>query len=121
MYDNADRHIYLYAKGWYETTDPIDDLKTILAKRSNLKKEWVSLSDIQGKLIDIVFDVFEKEGLNRSWFRSFVVDCSKEDIVTACIAVIQNSRTRAFGVDLGDPDPNVLPIYISDVGIGGLK
>ena len=53
---NHDSHIYLYAKGHYQKTDTIEDLKVILGHRSGTPADCISRKDIMDVLCKIVWE-----------------------------------------------------------------
>ena len=105
--NNADRHIYLYAKGWYERNNKLEDMKIIIGERSGLLPEWVSKLDIETVLIHLTWKHIQKGG--EYLFSSFVAHCINDNIVIACLSILAIQNIADIGFDLGQPDYNLLP------------
>jgi hypothetical protein len=108
-YDQSDRHIYLYAKYWYQRTNILDDLRKIVSVRCAFPLEHTTKRDVEEILLDIVYDIFEREGFSRYGFTQFIRDCGKNSVIDTCLSFIAVSEMSTFEIDLGKPDPNVLP------------
>lgn len=120
MADKLDnnRHFYLYAKHHYQETEMFEDLKTIMAHYCGGKKEHMRNQDIMGKLGELAY-----VHLNESIFRVFIDNVSSDPLFpndpvlptqeVVCKQLLYILRFRTVGeipFELGQPDPNVLPI-----------
>ena len=50
---NPDSHVYLYAKGWYERKDVVEDLKQIFGKRNAMDPEYFTEEELVSMLLNI--------------------------------------------------------------------
>jgi len=66
---NYNSEIILYAKGWYEGTDLISDLKLICGKRSGCNPEHISENDIINTLLYIIE---EHKNIDMRFFVNFI-------------------------------------------------
>ena len=105
--DNTDRHIYLYAKGWYQRNDKLNDMKIIIGERSALLPRDVSRFDVESILMHLVWKHIQKQ--SEYLFSSFVAHCLNDDLITACLYVLMIQDVNDIGFDLGQPDYNLLP------------
>jgi hypothetical protein len=112
FYNDCDRHVYLYAKHHYEKSDDIvADLQKIIGERNCIDPKDVHLSEIYEVLLSISYDVLMREKrLLKYQLIDFVTDCNNRGIILACLRVIQNSLIAPMDIDLGEADPNILPI-----------
>lgn len=72
--DNADRHIFLYAKGWYERKDIMQDLKIIVAERCGLDPKYISDLDVLRVIIGVVYPYIN----SANKFSYFLLECFKD-------------------------------------------
>jgi len=107
-FDSADRHIYLYAKNWYEITDSLNDLKVLVGKRCAIDPNLVTQNDVENILLEIVYDIFEREGFHQHGFIDFVFKCRKNSIIDTALGIIAISEMKKHNIDLGKPDSNIL-------------
>jgi len=105
---NADTHIYLYAKGHYQTNDILEDLRQIVAHRSNL-----SPTDVSNRLIVLV--VAEVAYSHIKGEQAFVelvsklADCRNvREFLKVLLVPILLCKTA--GLNLGKSDSSVLPL-----------
>ena len=73
--NNCNRHIYLYAKNWYKSTDIVEDLKIICAERcgqytpkyhditnpEEVEKSKVSVNDVMIVLTNIIYPYIKEQ------------------------------------------------------------
>lgn len=131
---NCDSHIYLYAKGWYERTDPIEDLKVLYGKRSGIDAEYISISDICFCLITLVskhafktkhqihefisdiapdnvwrvwkFDTNGKGG----WFGEGIEYDYWKAVISKCLSILCMVEIKDIENGLDEPDYSLLPM-----------
>ena len=105
---NEQRHLFLYAKCWYEKTNTVEDLKKIVAHICGLETRFVQESDIVYWLVECTREIFAKNTykladlLNR-WFRG-------DNIIDALLAMMSVMNIDEMGEHIGDPDPKILPL-----------
>jgi len=124
--DQADRHIYLYAKGHYQKSDMVEDMKVLLCERSGSKH--ITTEDIIIVLSSLVYPYIE----NQYRFRHFLADLDPESywkwqcdisdqytfqkaLISKCLAVLSMVKVmegKKVIMDLGNPDSGVLPIKV---------
>jgi len=123
MFDQADRHIFLYAKGHYAHSDVITDLKILIGRRNALEPKYVSVNDIMTVLLEITLP-----HVNKSQMKNFIMDLApgrkflfyngdkysfNESVIHQCLCVLALTKVCDHGnilMDLGDPDPSILPL-----------
>jgi hypothetical protein len=118
--ENYDRHIYLYAKHWYKVTDRYNDLKIIVAKRCGLDAEHVSKEDIIQVILPIVEKYVKLSEFvinllpSNTRFRDNLTiedNLLNECLITLSLTEIKDSSGNYLpGMNIGDPDPNILPL-----------
>lgn len=127
MFDKADSHIILYAKGWYKKTDVIKDLQIIYGKRNNISLEFpIPPIEILSMLSDLIVSLDLLHGGEK--FPTFLLKCFSplnpllpykntttikkviEVILSELkfIRVIDNSGEKI--IDLDQPDSSILPL-----------
>jgi len=105
---NDIRHLYLYAKGHYERSNKIDDLKIIVGVISWVYPEFIIEKDIHIWLLKEVYKYLCTE----DDFISFLNDdmFNKKDLIDRCLSVLKFQRISDIDIELGKPDPNILPL-----------
>jgi hypothetical protein len=99
---NQYTHFYLYAKCWYARSNNLeDDLKTIAADYSAIKKEHVNINDIKLILSYAVYPLLKTEYA----FIEFMSKVELRGILSACLAEMSVAKIS----DLGKPNFNILP------------
>lgn len=131
---NLDSHIFLYAKGHYERSDVIKDLKVIVGQRCGIEPEDITTTDVIEVVLAVTIPhVRRSEHLLREFIlglretRYWEVSPGQKDpytfdkaLLRRCLSVL--SMTMVKGKDgeilipLDDPDPAILPLkaYKSD-------
>lgn len=126
--ENSMRHFLLYAKGHYEKSDLMTDMKQIAAHRAQMKPEHIRESDILFLLLGEV----ERLAAKKEHFLQQFVTRIREDfvvwpallrtpriptldevIVTACLGELATAKVKdgtTVYLNLGEPDPAVLPL-----------
>lgn len=128
-FNDFDNHIILYAKGWYkESSDVMEDVRTIVAKVSLLERKYVSDTDIVMLVADTMYKIFAIEPMTmgdrdtlykevwRDWspgkFGSPKHSLTAADIVTSHLSVIRHRNfTCCPPLKL---DPEILPLDKED-------
>jgi len=121
---NWNTHFYLYAKGHYQKTDLIEDLKKVFAKRSAVPLECCQPRDVAIALLELAWKHIAESGNPEYQFIEFISRLSPVDIfgqerwsggdgfwkvlLNDCLPVLRN--TKVAGLDLGEADPKVLPL-----------
>ena len=125
---NESRHFYLYAKGWYETTDVLADLRKVYDHA--MGHDLGSANDVLRKLLHITAPFIDErtfvEFANNihplnAWQVGSPIDTddgvfgpSVEDYWTrcarACMSLIRFQEIKNIDCELGLPDPEVLPL-----------
>ncbi len=118
--NSFDRHITLYAKGWYEKKDIMNDLKTIMNKISvgtaystdvyeQVMDTFLKLSPLEARKAEI----FWKDLFFNHCIRTNKEDISPEDMVGYLLEFIDSihiaDRQGNKIVELGKADYNILP------------
>jgi hypothetical protein len=103
-----DRHIYLYAKGWYERSNSLTDMKKIMGERCGLLPDHIREGDIKLVLLDIVWQFLSKK--NDYCFRQFMSHCEECGVIQGCLIQLALTEINEIGFDLGKPDSNILPV-----------
>lgn len=114
---NPNTHFYLYAKNHYKKQEIIQDLMLITANYAGIPNDLVRPSDVVTVLSGVVRQEIErgeiKEGMTlENVVEQIVSNNSKDDIYqNVCKALLTVlALARIKGLDLGEPDPNILPI-----------
>lgn len=125
---NVDTHIYLYAKYHYQVSgDIIDDLKVIIGERCCIDSEHVTKRNIIDVLVSVVLDqilthcnakhrlmdFFDGIDPNNVWKVGGTVEESYDlGVIRKCLSVLRLTKVKHIP-NLGDPDPNLLPLSIN--------
>jgi len=123
MIDQADRHVYLYAKSHYRETDTIKDLQQIFAERNGMDPKYILPGDIARMLISMAYPL-----INTLWeFKEFVFDLDPNKywklsrnkytffgaVIGRCLSILAMTeviKDEKVIMDLGKPDPTILPL-----------
>ena len=127
---NPDSHVYLYAKGWYERTDLIEDMKVIFGKRNLIDPEYITEEDLVRILLAITWPHIKDSGNPAASFKEFVMDLDEKSywrisydkdwtfnkaVIKKCLSVL--SMVKVYDIELSrdilpldDPDPSILPL-----------
>jgi hypothetical protein len=134
-YPDRDEHVILYAKNWYVKGDAVEDVCTIYAKCNKLnmvskQDAWsLLLSLVESidphKFKEILYSMFNGEKYN-SLCIPFQIFSNKaepptlEQMFHKCLNVLGHitlANIKAqIGIDLGNPDPNILPLKRDEKG-----
>lgn len=124
---NNHRHFYLYAKGHYKTTETLTDLKVIQGHWSGVDPKYLMKRDVAHLMITIAYPHATKTEFafrefmkyldpNYMWAFPASVKEVRENydymtaVIHSCISVLQLTTVDEIDSDLGDPDPQILPI-----------
>ena len=118
---NPKRHFYLYAKHHYEATWPLDDLKKIAADFSGVPENMITEKALYEILIPEVWKQINNSGNPLNHFREFVyfllenlrVESSLKRLMPI-LHMLQMAEIKHIG-DLGEPDPDLLPLSNGDL------
>lgn len=121
---NWNTHFYLYAKGHYQESDVIEDLKKILSNRSAIPLQYVQPRDVARTLLEIAWKHIAESGNPEYHFIEFISRLNPINIfgkecwsggegfwkvlLEDCLSVLR--MTKVAGLDLGEADPTVLPL-----------
>ncbi len=121
---NSNTHFYLYAKGHYQESDIVEDLKIILARRSAIPLECCQPRDVARTLLELSWKHITESGNPEYNFTEFISRLNPVDIfgqerwsggsefwkvlLADCLSVLR--FTKVVGLDLGEADPEVLPL-----------
>lgn len=108
--DNPERHLFLYAKGWYEKTDQITDLKKIVAHITAIPFESVKEYDIAYWLQSCVKQIVTSnpnklDDLLNKWY-------SNRGFINSMLDIMSIARKSEIGFDLGEPNSDILPLGV---------
>jgi hypothetical protein len=120
--DNFDRHIFLYAKGWYEKNDIIKDMKVIMGMRCGIDPIHISKENIITILTRIIWDYIR----HLHQFEDFVFDLHpgnawkfgdprkekdfNERLIRKCLSILSLQKVVNIPFELGEADPTILPL-----------
>lgn len=124
---NNHRHFYLYAKGHYKTTETLTDLKVIQGHWAGIDPEHLTKRDVAHMLLEIARPHIIKNELSFRdfvkyldpaylWsFPAFVKEVGENydyqgAIIHCCLSFLQGARVDEIDGELGEPDPQILPI-----------
>jgi len=119
-------HLILYAKGWYQWTNRVDDVRKILAHRCLIYPEHFSDSDVwqcsvhalethcPGKTANILADIFKPMPGESNPFTWFSELCPLPRALYYILCELSHLTVKDkdgnWILNLGDPDPAVLPV-----------
>ena len=116
-------HVYLYSKGWYKTGDLLEDLQTILGKRSGIEPKYITKDDIILLLGTECYLLIADSGNPAHFFLEFINDLRPEShwkfnapkgeeitlrIIRKCLSVM--SMATIDKINIGKADKNILPL-----------
>ena len=124
---NWNSHIILYAKGWYERTDIVEDLKILIGKRNHIEPQYISKNEIIRNLLHIIEELPNEVKDFRMTLSEFISDIDPKNlkfrlinedydfdiaVITKCLSVlslikIYDNKTEIYPLD--EPDENILP------------
>ena len=128
---NSDTHIYLYAKGHYEITDTISDLRIIVGERCCIFPEDVRIVDIYNLLTRMAFQHIIDSYNTMHFLGEFLDDINpknmwrvitkQEDknydftmaVIEKSLSVIRHVKVKdgdKILLELDEPDRNILPL-----------
>lgn len=126
------RHFFLYAKGHYKTGDLLEDCKKILGEWCGVDPQYIRAEDVVGHLIQgvypFIFNSNPDVGIMR--FREFIKNASPDwnifrlspnpapyvywkamlETSLSVLALVQVKEQGTLLLDLGEPDPKILPL-----------
>ena len=121
-------HLLLYAKGWYQRGNVIEDVKKILGHRCGIDPKHMPNRDVWEQLVSAFLEYCDDEceigGLLLEMFRplagegeplSFWSDLSTFERMIHLI-LMRLGNVKIIGAEgkailcLGEPDPNILPL-----------
>ena len=119
--NNCDRHIFLYAKGWYKKVDVLEDLRILVGARCAIETKHISNSDILTVVGGLYYDYISKHNFELL-FRDMFNDIyhfqasDKTDIRKVlrlmlrelCMTTVKNGKGGII-LRLGKPDYTLLP------------
>jgi hypothetical protein len=120
---NADSHVILYAKGWYEKTNTIDDLKKIYSVRNGIDAEYITINNILSCLLKLTYEYITCE----RHFIDFIAELNPDRwnfnkysfdddytygnaVINKCLSVLSLIKGSDIKDGLDKPDENVLSI-----------
>jgi len=122
------RHLFLYAKFWYERKTLVEDLKVIFGKYSGIEPKYIGKETIIMNLTEVVGTIWKNKYPDPSTslrhLLTHIIDYSEHgsDQFDAMIIALLNEFhvtvdeiKKYFGGILGDPDPDVLPLSDSAI------
>lgn len=126
--DQADRHVYLYAKNHYQHTDVIEDMKQIFSVRNGISPEYIRTGDMARMLLSMAYPHIE----TKHQFMEFVLDLHPDEywkcwlesskqhdffeaVVGKCLSILAmttvfDTESRKVIIELGKADPDILPL-----------
>jgi len=117
---NPDSHIYLYAKGWYEKTDVVEDLKVIFGERNAIEPDYITEEDLVLMLLNITWPHIKDSGNPALMFKEFVMELNEKNywklsydndwtfnkaVIEKCLSVLS-----MVIIPLDAPDQSILPL-----------
>jgi hypothetical protein len=120
---NYDSNVYLYAKGWYKTTNVISDLKIIYGRRNGMDAEHISIGNILDCITVLAWKHMSKHdyclrefigdispnAFKRTFYREEVYDFNKA-VIEKCLSIISLTKITDIPEGLDEPDPSILPL-----------
>lgn len=103
---NPKSHFYLYAKGWYERTNLVDDLIKIMANYTGLKPEQCNINDVKLVLIQ---EVYKYVLGNNYLFAEFINNVEENGVLEACLSVFVYATVDTSNIEK-NPDYSILPM-----------
>jgi len=126
MDSNSDRHFYLYAKYWYKRDNMIEDLRRIVAFRCGIDVEYIRKRDVFSILYRVAIKHLTTEQRLEVFFNEMISSIFIPDdaplldtLIRQFLLVLSHQHIKDIPFELGDPDPNILPLRHSDLNQGG--
>lgn len=126
-------HVILYAKGWYQHNNIIEDLKSIFAKRSSLAVENMSDGNVWENMVRVLMKYADSHQVSTvldELFKPIADECPGmalkffEDtcplkrairrIMTVLAQLPVEDNEGNLTINLGRPDPNILSLGDED-------
>jgi hypothetical protein len=106
--DNPERHLFLYAKGWYKRNEQLDDLKKIVAHITVIPFESVKEYDLANWLTECVKMII----INNPRKLDLLLDkwWINRGFINSMLDIMSVASRDEIGFDLGKPDKNILPL-----------
>jgi hypothetical protein len=101
----VDRHIFLYACGWYKQKNMIQDLKIIISKEHRWDIEDISINGVVNELLHII-EPFLLDINNGCDFKDLINIVNDENLI---------SSVKEFAISLGAENSNPKLIAIPDI------
>jgi len=114
--NEADKHYYLYAKGWYQKSDDIvKDLLTIHEEWCGCDLDIGDVGLIEWKLTDIAFDIMMNSPKDkRDFFHGFIYSLKTDkDLIVQCLRLMRYCSVENLSSD--DVNENILPLKENNV------
>lgn len=112
---NFDRHFYLYAKGHYEKKCTTTELIKIQSKRCGTQEARLTLRDVNTVLVSLAHRHVQHRNAFKSFIDFIISNHANQGgvqlaISKACLSIFNTVKTSEIGFDLGEADPDVLPL-----------
>jgi hypothetical protein len=108
--NSPNRHFYLYAKNHYQIDDVFRDMKVLQGNYCGMSLEYISDRDILNKLLSLAYLHIN----NLQQFVDFTLRfAGQADIrwkIQVCLSVLMTAEVKDIYYELGEPDPNILPL-----------
>lgn len=123
---NAFTHFYLYAKGHYQRSDTISDLRKVMGHSYSLHNEGVTIGNLLDALLPLAFEEMQRDGDWDYNLVSFFHDLHPDNtfqvlsqgdasgmpyayrLIEVCLSRLRLARVA--GLNLGEPDGDILPL-----------
>jgi hypothetical protein len=120
---NSDSNVYLYAKGWYKTSDSIEDLKIIYGLRNGMEAEYINIRNIMDCLITLTWEHMRKDNygliefisdispyaFRRRFYHDEVYEFNKA-VIEKCLSILSLVKVSDIPEGLDEADEKVLPL-----------
>lgn len=113
--DKFERHIILYAKGWYKETNYMDDIREIIAGVSGSELQYIYPIYVYKRLVEIATKYVSQFQLQECFKNFFKYKrentITMEEICERLLGEISIIPVNYDGVviELGEPDGSILP------------
>lgn len=119
---SSKRHFYLYAKGWYEKKDVVEDLKILMSNYTGVETRFFEASDVikflveivgtQVNLYEFIQDAHPKKCASVGYYLLDSADYEYDRAMIYCLlANIKYIERGNWGGELGEADENLLEVY----------
>lgn len=107
---NPYRHHFLYAKHWYKKSNNIfEDLKKIQENYCGTPAEFLSDGLIVEVIIELTYRSIKSENMKIRWIEKLAEAKHRGEVIFECLCYLNSTPREIFG-ELGDPDPEILPL-----------